>query len=114
MKAKWMALAVLMPALAIGAQANGDYPITVHVQSSEVYQECGQACMWFLKLHVTMDGKKYVLEEEHQRKDLLRVGNYQAKIVKEKTDKAYEYSREYEFSLPDGEKQKFLVIGEIE
>ncbi len=61
-----------------------------------------------------VDGKKYVLEDEHQRKNVLRIGDYKAKIAREDTSRAYEDSREYEFLLPDGEKRKFFVIGGTE
>ena len=71
-------------------------------------------CPWTLRLHVTIDGKKYLLEDEHSRKDLLRPGGYTAKIVNDETKHPYEYSREYEFLFSDGEKRKYLVVGEAE
>ena len=114
MKANLIALGFIVPALALAAQSTGDYPITVHVGSSEIFSECSQACTWYLPLHVTVDGKKITLQHEHLRKDLLWAGAYKAKIVNDETKKPYEYSKEYEFLLPDGEKRKYLVTSESE
>ena len=114
MKAKLLAVGILVPAIAVRAQSAPDYPITIHAQSAEIFRLCGAESCWELRLHVTIDGKKYSLQEEHGRKDLLRVGDYHAKIAKDETKHAYEYSREYEILMPDGDKRKYLVISESE
>jgi hypothetical protein len=102
-----------------GASSSADYTVAVHVQSSSLFPACtpsavGTYCQHVLHLTTLIDGKKIELEYVHQGSDLLRVGDYKAKITKDDQTGTYEYRREYEFLFPDGSKGKFLVIGESE
>jgi hypothetical protein len=66
------------------------------------------------KLNVTIDGKKYEMEEQRPRIDLLRIGDYKAKILKDETSRPYEYERTYEFHFADGKTRRYVVVGEFE
>ena len=68
----------------------------------------------FQRLTVLVDGKKYELLDTHWRPDLLRVGDYKAKILKDETVRSYEYQRTYEFLMPDGETRQYAVVAEME
>ena len=122
MKNFLIALLVLTPSLAVAQKAEAgstDYTIAVHVQSSRLVNECGSdtkgsSCDWSQRLTVMIDGKKYELEEQRSRVDLLRVGDYKAKIVKDETTRAYEYWRIYELQFADGKTRKYTVVGETE
>jgi len=46
--------------------------------------------------------------------DVLRVGNYNARIIKDETTRDYEYARTYEFLFADGKTRQYRVIGESE
>ena len=98
------------------AKANpGDYNIAVHVQSSKLVYLCrGGFCFWVQHLQVQIGGKKYELSESIQRTDLIRIGDYNAKIDEDETDRSYEYQRIYEFRFPDGLTGKYSVVGESE
>jgi hypothetical protein len=117
-------IAILMfaPLLAL-AQKSGpsasDYTIAVHVQSSQLVNVCGSdnkgsSCGMAQKLNVTIDGKKYEMEEQRPRIDLLRIGDYKAKILKDETSRPYEYERTYEFHFADGKTRRYVVVGEFE
>ncbi len=96
-----------------------DYAITVHVQSSQLVNVCGSDikgsnCGWMPKLTVTIDGRKYEIEENRQRSDLLRTGDYKARILKDETKLTYEYRRIYELQFADGKTRQYVVVGEME
>jgi len=92
-----------------------DYTIAIHVQSSRQISQCtgNGLCEPEQQLDVTMNGKKYELQSAIAV-DLLRVGDYKAKIAKDQTRHAYEYTRVYEFLFPDGSTRLYSVIGESE
>jgi hypothetical protein len=92
-----------------------DYTIAVHVQRSRLVSQCvSGTCLMVEHVDVVIDGKKFELSEETYRQDLLRVGDYKAKIFKDETTRAYEYQRTYEFLLPDGKTREYLVTTEEE
>jgi hypothetical protein len=114
---------LLAPALAWAekpAPNPADYTIAVHVQFSRLTLNCGDVtngssiCRWMQHLTVLIDGKKYELDGAIKSVDLLRVGDYKAKVLKEETKRAYEYSRTYEFLFPDGSTRDYYVAGESE
>jgi hypothetical protein len=114
MKNILFAVLILVPALS-WAQKPPEYPISVHVQASRVVDSCGgnpAACFPTQRLSVVIDGKKYELEGG--RGEVLRAGDYKAKIDKEETKHAYEYVRVYEFRFEDGTTRKYGVVGELE
>lgn len=87
-----------------------DYTITVHVQSSQIDLLEIPARQF---LDVVIEGKKYELEA-WPVSDVLPVGDYKARIFKEKIAPNHEYSREYEFLFADGTTRKYAVVGELE
>ena len=119
MKNRLLALVLVAPAL-LGAQTPpapttpAEYKITVHVVSSHLMDDCSSTCVWAQRLNVTIDGKKYELEDASPRTDLLHIGDYKAKIVKEDTSKPYASLRTYELLFVDGQTRKYIVVGEEE
>src|SRR5208283_315521 len=119
MKTILLTILLLVPALVWAekpAPNPADYTITVHVRSSRWTWSCfnsgGQppALCGVQPLTVLVDGIKYELEGHAA--DLLRVGDYKAKIDKDETKRPYEYQRVYEFLFPDGTTRKYTVVGE--
>jgi hypothetical protein len=94
------------------------YPILIHVQQSHLVDECtndnkGSSCSYMQVLRVVIDGKKYELTRATDY-NVFRIGDYKAKIAKEKSPRPEEYFRQYEVPLSDGKKATFLVSGEFE
>ena len=113
MKTLLFALLLFVPVFCwAGTEPNpGDYTIAVHVQSSRLVGQDGN----IQRLSVTIDGKKYKLEAISQpRYDLLRVGDYKARVVKDDASRSYEYFRAYQFLFPDGKTRRYTVVGESE
>jgi hypothetical protein len=119
----FLAILLLAPALAWAkskpAPNPADYTITVHVQSSQSVgpqvQLTAHSWGWVQQLTVTIDGKKYELREGNTaRADLLRVGDYKAKIATDEAAHPYEYHRVYEFLFADGQTRQYVVVGESE
>jgi hypothetical protein len=101
---------VLACAEEMPAQNPADYTISVHVQSSQVVDRFQSSEQY---LNVTIDGKKYQLASGPSLK-VLPVGDYKAKISKDKIAKTHEYSRVYELLFADGTTRKYTVVGESE
>jgi len=118
MKKSLFAILLFMPTLAFAKDKPStnpaDYPLTLHVQSSRLVDLCAPGCIWVQHVFIVMDGKKYELTDTTPRHDLLRVGDYKARISKDEKGHDYEYDREYDFLLPGGEVRKYVVIGESE
>jgi hypothetical protein len=122
MKKILIAMLLFTPSLAVAQKAapgSAEYTIAVHVQGSQLVNVCGSdskgsSCGWMQKLTVTIDGKKYEIEDGSERRDLLHTGDYKAKILKDETTRPYEYRRIYEFQFADGKTRKFIVVGEFE
>lgn len=103
---KKIALAVLLLTLSAWANSNpnpADYPLTVHVISCHFYPSGG------LVLETTINGTKYTLWDNWTQ--LLRPGDYKAKLVKDKHENLYQFSAEYELLYPDGKTEHFHVYG---
>lgn len=117
MKKVLFAFLLSTPALAWAAKPQpnpADYTIAVHVERSRMPMICVQGLCYFLQdLDVVIDGKKIELESGRVM-DLLRVGDYKAKIVKDETAQPYEYNRVYEFLFTDGKTRTYSVVGEQE
>jgi hypothetical protein len=110
-----LALLLLAPSISWAAKPApnpADYTITVHVQSSRLARSQLLGGITVQQLTVSIDGKKYELEERGFSNDVLRVGDYNAKIVKDQTQRAYEYQRTYEFLFPDGQIRQYSVVSE--
>lgn len=101
------------------AQSNSSdeqYPITVHVSSSQwMVVPTGLGPQGVQKLTVTINGKKYELEAEARgRIALLALGDYNAKLIEDVHKHTYESSQTYEFHFSDNTTRKFFVIGQSE
>ncbi|MGA3047326.1 MAG: hypothetical protein ABSD67_11920 [Terracidiphilus sp.] len=97
-----------------------EYTVAIHVQSSRLAVDCSDVtggnsvCGWVQQLKVLIDGKKFELNGTSRSADLLRVGDYKAKTLKEETKHPYEYLRTYEFLFPDGTVRDYYVSNESE
>jgi hypothetical protein len=65
-------------------------------------------------LDVIIDGKKYELASELSLGQLLVLGDYKAKLVKDEHRTTYDSYQVYEFLFTDGKTRKFDVVGQIE
>jgi hypothetical protein len=107
-----LALALAWPAQAAPANP-AEFTIAVHVRSSRVVNTIsGKDAPMFQHLTVLIDGKKHELDGPGA--DLLRVGDYKAKVKKDITNHPYEYQRVYEFLFSDGSTRQYWVVGEGE
>jgi hypothetical protein len=88
-----------------------EYPIKVHVSSSELY---GSGMGENQALRVVIDGKKYQLIALGSAPWPLPVGDYRARITEDKPIQAGAYERRYEFIFPDGKTRQYRVGGESE
>jgi hypothetical protein len=102
--------ASLLP-LAASAADKPEYNIKIHVSSSELVLRRG---LEFQYLTVLIDGKHYRLINSRSASGLLRLGDYQARLVRETAPAVSEYDREYELLFADGKSAKFNVVGESE
>jgi hypothetical protein len=92
---------------------SADYTVGVHVQSSRIITVCmAQGCIAEQHLIVLIDAKKFDLKALGHQMNLIRVGNYKVKIVKDETPAPYEYRRVYQILFPDGKASSFEVVGE--
>jgi len=110
-------LLVLFSGFLWAAPAPDDYPVKVHVASSQLDLLLLNGFIRdFQRLDVVINGKKYVLEEgtPQRRHELLALGDYSAKLAEDEHKTAYSSSQTYEFLLPDGKTRKFVVIGQSE
>jgi len=120
MKKVVLALLLIAPSLANAEKAApnpADYTIKVHIKSSRlIYIGSGTDTQVVEDLMVLIAGKTYELTNAAPRNSVLRLGNYQAKIieVKGQTQRAYEDGTVYEFLLPDGSTRNFYTAGEFE
>ena len=114
MKKILIAILLIAPALSWADKPKPnpvDYTVAVHVQSSRLLQFCGDGMRQ--DLSVAIDGRKHELQAWFKG-ELLRVGDYKAKITLDETKHSYEYSRTYEFLFPDGQTRLYYVVGETE
>ena len=88
-----------------------EYPIKVHVSSSELH---GSGMQQNQVLRVVIDGKKYQLIARGPRVWALPVGDYRARITLDKPIQGGQYERRYEFIFSDGKTWQYDVGGESE
>jgi hypothetical protein len=117
-------LAALSMAICVPGNAQKtDFPLTVHVESSDFAVSCNPdyTCYGLQKLNVKIDGKKYILASEdgevvtgmgRYMVSVLKNGDYAARIVKDETDDAGEYHRVIELQTAPGAKKRYTVVGE--
>ena len=84
-----------------------DYTITVHVTGSHIAFH-GMDVEF---LDVTIDGQRYELRCAQMATDLLRPGDYKARISKDEHDRPYEFLRIYELLLTNNKTRQFQVVG---
>ncbi|MGA3343272.1 MAG: hypothetical protein ABSC76_00255 [Terracidiphilus sp.] len=94
-----------------------DYTVAVHVRSSHLLDDCNNdrvffQCPGIQHLIVVIDAKTYELAGAPEHAEVLRIGDYKAKIVQDGKPQDYEYRRIYEFLFPDGTTRRFWVVGE--
>ncbi|MFZ0298985.1 MAG: hypothetical protein WAM13_11615 [Candidatus Sulfotelmatobacter sp.] len=87
-----------------------DHTITVHVSATRI----AFGGHLVQDLDVLIDGKKYELASELSLGQLLALGDYKAKLVKDEHRSTYDSYQVYEFLFPDGKTRKFDVVGQIE
>jgi len=85
-----------------------DYHITIHVIVSRIQFISKQ------DLDVLIDGRKYELLCECASGALLALGDYKAKLVKDKHKTAYDSIQIYEFLFADHNTRRFEVVGVTE
>jgi hypothetical protein len=88
-----------------------DYTITVHVSATHIAFFSGHLVQ---DLDVIIGGKKYELISELTVGQLLALGDYKARLVKDEHRTIYDSYQLYEFLFPDGKTRKYDVVGEIE
>ncbi len=116
-----LSIAILLFSLptAVEAQKTDDYPLTIQVNRTETVL----LKLWYpndnpyLRLEVVVEGRKLVLASEsiafsNSTPISMKTGDYKARIVKEASINAAQYSRSYELLLSEGKKLRFDVIGE--
>jgi hypothetical protein len=108
---KYLALLTLLLLTAgttVPAASNpNDYPITIHVTSSQLVDQIQD-------LDVVIDGKQYELSAPQVRHGLLALGDYQARLTKDQHKVAYESEQIYEILFSDNKTRTFAVLGQSE
>jgi hypothetical protein len=88
-----------------------EYPVKVHVSSSELQGSFGQQQQI---LRVVIDGKKYQLIALGSKPWAFPVGDYRARIIKDKPIEGGQYDRCYELIFSDEKTAQYEVGGESE
>jgi len=109
---------LLLAAFSWAAPKPEEYSINVHVSSSQWMMTPGLiGPEAYQKLNVTIDGKKYALAAIASVSNLmagvevLALGDYKAKLIKDEHKNAYDSFQMYEFQFPDKKTRKFTVVG---
>src|SRR5690348_15691934 len=105
---------VFCSAFTYAIPSTADYTVTVHVSATRMVRY-GNSTAHHQNLAVTIDGKKLELESLDLPNSLLMLGDYKAKIVKDRRGTGeYDSWRVYELLLPDGKTRQFVVVGQSE
>ena len=117
-----IALMLFVPVLSVAEKPNpADYTVAIHVHASNLVNSCssdnkGSSCGMMQHLTATIGGmpmRQYELERPVDS-NVLRVGDYKARIVTNLKPRAEEYTLVYEILLSDGKTGRFAVTGESE
>ncbi len=97
---------------------SADYTIQIWVQSSRLIRECdtdttGSTCYNSQLLSAVIDRRKYELHRSRVD-NVLRPGEYKARLIADKKPRREEFSREFEILFSDGKTGRFSVVGESE
>jgi hypothetical protein len=109
-----LCIVLLFSASVVSFAQNGsvkEYPIKVHVSSSELQ---GYSMQQQQVLRVVIDGKKYQLIALGSMPWALPVGDYRARMASYKLIQGGMYERRYELIFPDGKTAQYEVGGESE
>jgi len=108
---KLVLVVLLLSAFSFGANKPNpaDYNVNVHVSASSMVPNTNGPG-YFPSLNVEIAGVNYQLLGERFF-DLLALGDYKARLVKDQHNSAYESLQVYEFLFPDGKTMKFDVTG---
>jgi len=99
---------------AYAAPNTADYNVNIHVSATRMVRY-GDEIARHQNLTVTIDGKKFELESSDLTNSLLMLGDYKAKIVKDRHGAGeYDSWRVYELLLPDHKTRQFIVVGQSE
>jgi hypothetical protein len=100
---------LLCPVLAwSGSNSNpADYTINVHVSASYVTETMK------VELSVVIKAKKYQLRG-NAINEVLALGDYKAKLLRDEHRTAYDSYQTYEFLFPDGKTRQYQVVGASE
>ena len=105
---------LLCSVLCLAAPADSDYNINIHVSGTRM-ESAADALPDYQSLTVAIEGKKYELKSLTRPHALLKLGDYKAKLVKERNgESSYDSYRVYELLLPENKKRQFRVVGEWE
>jgi hypothetical protein len=117
-----IALMLFLPALAVAEKPNpADYTVAIHVHASTLVNSCwsdnkGSDCGMMQRVTAKIDGmplRQYELERLVDS-NVLRVGDYKARVVTDVKPRAEEYTLVYEILFSDGKTGRFAVVGESE
>jgi hypothetical protein len=117
MRRSAIVLSLLMMCVPAVAQKQPvDYPLTVHVKSSNIQARASDTLLY---LTVVVDGKALeLMDPTHYRNFgpywVLPPGDYKARVSAETAKKGDQFTRSYEFLYSDGTREIFTVVGESE
>ena len=114
MKYRLIVLIFICSVFAYAVPNTADYNIDVHVSATRMVRYGGEIAR-HQNLTVTIDGKKLELETIDLPNSLLMLGDYKAKIVKDRHGAGdYDSWKVYELLLPDHKTRQFVVVGQSE
>ena len=108
-------LLFLLASVWSGAQIKpAEYNVNVHVSASRMAVH-GNSGAHYQYLTVTIDGKRYEMESIGAVQQLLKLGDYRARLAKDEHGKGdYDSWQVYEFQFPDHRTRRYLVVGQLE
>lgn len=116
-KAVLMFVLIFSVSLWAGEKDKAEYNINVHVSGVEWFPANGAA---YMKLDVIVDGKKLLMYVSpssihpgtfSSTAPVLNLGNYKARLSKDKASASYETEQAYELLMPDGKVVKCILMG---
>ena len=116
MKYRLLAFVLLFSGSVWGAPPakQAEYNINVHVSTSRTIKH-SESAPRYQYLNVTIDGKKYELESVLGVRELLRLGDYKARLVNDGRGRGdYDSRQVYEFQFSDKTTREFDVVGQVE
>jgi len=105
-------MTLLLATAAFGEIPNpAEYTVAVRVVSSRIVLGTNSQSQ---DLTVVINGKRFELYGGAPHLDLLRVGEYKAKLLKLDESRPYEYRWVYQFLFSDGKIRDYFLVGEGE